>query len=315
MAQKFKYVTYTFFFLLLFSSFGLKKIIINANFNEEIQTRIKATIDVDGLKRNYFMVFPKNYNKEINKKYPVIIVLHGFTRNGSSIEKNSSISQKANEEGFIAIYPDGYTGKSKLAIRSWNAGNCCGFSVKNKVDDVKFISNLIDKVIAENHADKNKIYVTGSSNGAMMSYRIACELSRKVAAIATVSGGMVMGDLPCNASRTVPILHIHSINDKIVPYNGGKGALGKLFPTVMDGINKWQTINKCDTLSKKIEITKGYTKTEWQNSEKKMLIINYLMNDGGHSWPSAKKPHPFIKPSKAINATNIIFNFLKENQL
>src|SRR5215831_5938057 len=112
----------------------------------------------------------------------------------------------ADREGFLAVYPYG-TGVMKAKLLTWNAGPCCGYAQKNKIDDVAFVAALLDDLAARVDYDRARVYATGHSNGAMMAYRLAQDLSDRIAAIAPVGGALVTDTI--RAKRAMPILHIH----------------------------------------------------------------------------------------------------------
>src|SRR3989344_9520993 len=128
------------------------------------------SLKIDNLEREYKVHLPKGYRG--GNKYPLVIVLHGLSDNPTLVELNYGMSKKADREKFIALYPKG-TGKSP----SWNAQFCCGEAQKNNVDDVKFIDSLVKTAILDFAVDKNRIFVVGFSNGGMIAYRLAAELS------------------------------------------------------------------------------------------------------------------------------------------
>jgi len=119
----------------------------------------------------------------------------------------------AAREQFVVAYPDGIG-------RGWNDGRS---GVNGDADDVAFIAGLIDELAAEHAIDRSRVYVTGASNGGMMSYRVGCELSDRVAAIAPVIANLPT-ELPCAPQKPLSVLAINGTADPLVPYNGGQIA-------------------------------------------------------------------------------------------
>ena len=183
--------------------------------------RITESITVDNRERTFLVNLPPNYYEE--PEFSLVIGLHGGGGSGKQFEESTGLTEKANSAKFIVVYPDGVKGTGLLEARTWNAGGCCDYASEQNIDDVKFISTLIDKLLSKYKINFRRVYATGHSNGGMLSYRLACELSNKIAAIAPNASTMVVKD-PCNASRAVPILHMHSVLDKNVPYEGGTGS-------------------------------------------------------------------------------------------
>jgi polyhydroxybutyrate depolymerase len=226
-------------------------------------------------------------------------------------ESDYKFSDKANSCGFIAVYPEGVQSNGPLRLRTWNAGTCCDHAMENNVDDIKFISEVIDFMIITYHADPARVYVTGMSNGGMMAYRLACELPQKIAAIAVVSGTMLVKEA-CSPARAMPVLHIHSTLDTKVPPAGGTGLAGYHYPAVDSALDVWHSINSCNEEPLR-EQKNGYTLTRWTACRDDAAIEYYLTDDGGHAWPgSAKTRARADNPSVAINANELILNFFKK---
>lgn len=275
--------------------------------------REEGSLTIDGLNRTYLLNLPPNYNE--SSDFALVLALHGGGGSAAQVEKNYFLTDKANQEKFAILYPEGVQSDGILRARTWNAGTCCDYAVEKQIDDVKFISTLIDEILKKYpKLNRKKVYATGMSNGAMMSYRLACELSNKIAAIAPVAGAMVTNQ-PCVASRPVPILHIHSKLDTKVPYNGGRSTFGFTIPPVEQGINTWLKNNSCNATTKTVMDYTLYTHTKWTNCSNSSIEI-YLTKDGGHSWPRGEKVRSAADEiSEAINANDVIWDFFKRYQL
>ena len=188
-------------------------------------TTVEHELVVDGKNRTYLVYKPDLAKPD--ESYPLMIVLHGGLGNAAAIQRTVAMNTIADKVPFIVAYPNG-TGP-KFAFnprmknrRTWNAGRCCGPAVRLHVDDVGFISKMIDAIHKKYGINKRKVYVIGFSNGAMMAYRLACEIPESIAAIVAVSGTLSLES--CANAGKVPVLHIHGERDKHVPYNGGVGA-------------------------------------------------------------------------------------------
>jgi len=176
------------------------------------------TLEYEGLKRVYVVHVPEEYDN--NSKTPLVIAFHGGGGNARSSPGYFGLNLKSDREGFIVVYPEG-TGKQILGKTSavWNAGRCCGSAMQGNVDDVGFIEAMIDKIKSDFNIDEKRVYATGMSNGAQMVYRLACELSDKIAAVAP-SGSQGTFD-NCHPERPVPVLHIQGKADPCSLYDGG----------------------------------------------------------------------------------------------
>lgn len=275
--------------------------------------RFYQSIQVDGVKRTYLINLPPNYY--LRNNFSLVIALHGGGGDAYQFEKSSLLTEKANNEKFIVVYPEGKFRNKLLPIRTWNAGSCCAYSVEANVDDVKFISVLIDTLIHSYKINSRKVYATGHSNGGMMCYRLACELSEKIAAIAPNSSTMVV-TVPCNPLRAMPILHMHSILDENVPYDGGVVLrTGSPSPALDSVFGVWSTINNC-TQKDTLRNDSLYREVVWSNANNTVAINYYLTMDGGHSWPGGKSGSSIgDQPSKVINANDLLWEFFKQYQL
>ena len=272
--------------------------------------RFNETITVDGLVRNYTLNLPPGYYD--SSGFSLVIAMHGGGGSPSQFESTSFLTDKSKASGFIVVYPEG-TG----VIKTWNAGTCCGSAVTNQINDVKFISQLIDKLIAAYKINPKKVYATGHSNGGMMCYRLACELSNKIAAIAANSSTMVLTSA-CNPARAMPVLHMHSKLDQHVVYTGGlgDGVSGVYCPPLDSVLNVFSLKNSCANPSKVIFSNNLYTFKKWSSCTNNVSIQYYLTNDGGHGWPGGLPGGPNSDtPSTAINANDLLWDFFQQYQL
>jgi len=282
----------------------------------DYEYRFPSTMVVDGRTRSYVVVLPPKYY-ESSDYFSLVIALHGGGGSGTQFETSTGLTVKANAAKFVVVYPDGVPNTSLLKARTWNAGGCCDYAVDNNINDVKFISELIDKLVATYNINPKKVYATGHSNGGMLSYRLACELSNKIAAIAPNASTMVITQ-PCAASRPVSVLHMHSILDNNVPYKGGVGSgFSNHYNPPIDSVLKgWQLKNQCAQPARVITDNSNYTFTKWYDCLNNVNIYYYLMKDGGHSWPGGL-PGSLVgdTPSTVINANDLLWEFFQQHQL
>lgn len=271
------------------------------------------SLQVDAYLRSYLVNLPPNYNDSNN--FSLVMALHGTGGSASQMETDYKLTSKSNNARFIVVYPEGVRSDGFLGIRTWNAGNCCDFAMERSIDDVKYIKLLIQKLTALYKIDPKKIYVTGMSNGAMMSYRLGCELSQQIAAIAPVSGTLITAQ-PCTPARQMPVLHIHSAIDTKVPYAGGYGLANYYFPPVDSGLHVWAGLNGCNSTPTVVTDAALYTQTEYANCANNTSIQLYLTKDGGHAWPGGLPARAAAdEPSKAFDATDLIWDFFQKHEL
>lgn len=199
----------------LFTSLLLLTSCLNGDTSD---TNYAGLIIFSRLERTYLIHIPPSYDK--TKPIPLLIVLHGGGGTGKNMVKltQGGFDKLSDKEGFVVVYPNGIE-------KHWNDGRSgeeTGYRVhKENLDDVGFISTLIDYLIKELNIDPKRVYVTGMSNGAIMSYRLACELTEKIAAIAPVTGNMPQNIYPsCSPLRPISVLAINNVNDPLMPWAG-----------------------------------------------------------------------------------------------
>ncbi len=257
---------------------------------------------------------------EASESRPLLIALHGGAGNGRSMARLTSLNEKADQNGFIVIYPNGSGRIDRFA--SWNAGECCGYAVKKSMDDVAFIDDIITYAIKNLHADAKRIYLTGISNGAMMAFRIAAEIPERIAAIATVAGTMVIS--PGNIKAAVPLIHFHGTDDTYVPYQGGTGkhtVSGMDYMPVEQTIQTWLQAHRISAVA---EITvmpdlkrdgTHVIRHVYKNNAGIAKVELYKIEGGGHTWPGKQiKLKRFGKSSLDISANDLMWAFFQKHQ-
>lgn len=243
------------------------------------------SIEHDGLERTYSVHVPASYNKKT--PLPVVLVLHGGYGNAKYAEKQTWMSKTADKHGFIIIYPEAligsYNPEAKLKYQHWNGGPRVDPKKSQNVDDVGFISAMLDKLERDFSVDSKRIYVAGISNGGTMAYRLACQLSDRIAAIAPVATNQL--SIKCNPNRPVSIIHIHGEQDIFVPFKGGIGPkLPDNWKPVDTTISKWAKRNACQ---RKMETEKsGHAAcTTYTSCEDDSEVTLCIVRKHGHTWP------------------------------
>src|SRR5262249_9332828 len=181
------------------------------------------------------------------KSAPLILSFHGAGANPKGWATLSKFNEQGGPLGFVIAYPAGYKG-------FWHAGDdCCGPPLNENIDDVAFVRAVIDDVAAIIKVDPDRIFAAGFSNGGRMAYRLACELSDRIAAIAVA--GSSLGMLDCHPKRPVPLLAFHGTADTFSPYLGGTGTATP-FRIEQVGAPKtaqrWAELNGCQTANTKV---------------------------------------------------------------
>jgi polyhydroxybutyrate depolymerase len=183
------------------------------------QQDTKVTVDVRGQNRTAWLHVPSNFDH--SQEYPLVVGYHGGAGNARGYIEQSQLFVKGERAGFIVVCPEGTPVPGVGDRQVWNSGAEYAASSRN-ADDVQFTVELIDRISSIYPVDSTRIYATGFSNGAQMTYRLAAELSDRIAAIAAMSGGRAAGAR--RPARPVPILHIHGMADTVYPLEGGLGS-------------------------------------------------------------------------------------------
>jgi polyhydroxybutyrate depolymerase len=275
------------------------------------------SLTVGGLNRTYLVHVPEGYDR--NTPTPVVLALHGATMNGQMMAWFSGLNRKADEAGFIVVYPNG-TGR--FSSFTWNGGNCGSSHVQNKVDDVAFINALLDDLQRSYQVDTRRIYATGMSNGAVMTYRLASELSNRIAAIAPVAGSM--GTEISQPNRPVSVLHFHGTLDEYVPFLGGKGkksVTGTPYWPVDHSIQAWVKSNGCDETPKIELVSKSgdeltVTRKTYAAGNDGSEVALVVIEGGGHTWPRMRSPATTLgKSALNISGNDLMWEFFQKHSM
>ncbi|MBI4026017.1 MAG: hypothetical protein HY360_13610 [Verrucomicrobia bacterium] len=275
------------------------------------------SIVVDGRTRTFLVHIPPSHADA--KAFPLVLAFHGGGVNAETMIRFSGLNEKADEAGFMVVYPNG-TGRLEK-ILTWNAGNCCGYAMNQKVDDVRFVRELLDDLGKAVQFDPNRVYATGISNGGMMAYRLASELSDRIAAIAPVSGPM--GTEGCNPKRPVSVIHFHGTDDDFAPFQGGRGkkSLQSIcFFSVEHSMRAWVKANGCPEAPARIDkldtVEDGMTttRTTYGPGKEGTEVVLITIEGGGHTWPGRDPRLPLLgKSTKDISANDLMWEFFKKH--
>jgi polyhydroxybutyrate depolymerase len=247
--------------------------------------RIDASLQVDGSTRTYHLYVPRSLP---DRAVPLLVALHGGLGSGSQFEQNTDFDGLAEANGFIVVYPDGTPtgyGPGRLV---WNAGGCCGRAEasRNDVDDVAFVSALIGHLESTYRIDPHRVFVTGHSNGALLAFALACQLSTTVDAIAVQAGALM--EPSCHPAAPVSVMEIHGTEDQNIPINGGKGTRGVsgvTFPPPVVALETLATADGCRSPVVTGDAANRAVTIETWGSCKRMTSVEWVKVTGAnHAW-------------------------------
>lgn len=266
----------------------------------------KYALDFEGTKTEYILHLPPSYDK--TKHYPLLVNYHGMNAAAVKHQHYSQMDVVADREGFIVVYPQSYH-------KGWNAG--IGFrSYVNGPDDIGYLNKLLDTLESRYSIDKSRIYTAGVSMGGSFNYRIASEMSNRVAAIASVSGLMSDSTLIyCNPVRSIPVLHFHGTRDHLMKYTGMRQAFG-----AEEVVKLWALKNQCENKPDTIVIpnrVKSDRSTvlliKYTNCANGSQVWFYKIKNGGHTWPGSAKTFKLLGiKNKDIDGSEAIWEFFKQ---
>ncbi|WP_259070666.1 alpha/beta hydrolase family esterase [Mucilaginibacter sp. X4EP1] len=269
--------------------------------------QIEENMMVDSIKRSFLTYIPSITDKDY--KMALIISLHGGFASPKGQFHLADFRPIADKDKFIVICP--------ASKHIWHDGKNNG-----GIDDVKFIDRLITYAINTYHIDPERIYVTGISNGGFMTSRLACQLYKRIAAIAVVAASLDVNE-GYDLVSPMPVIYMHGTKDKIVSYNGGK-MFGRQIYSQKEILQKWIKLDGCNpkpvitNIADTAKDSTSVVKEEYLNPANGIKVVGYTINNGGHTWPGGWQFMPeFIvgKTTKNLNACQVIWDFFKPYKL
>jgi len=256
------------------------------------------SIEHGGRRRSYIVHVPRSTRPSL----PVIVAFHGGGGEADGFKQYAGLDAIADREGVLVVYPNG-SGVLPRRLLTWNAGECCGYAMNQKIDDVGFAIAVLDDLATRTPVDARRTYATGHSNGAMMAHRLGAERADRMAAIAPVAGAY---DLEAFApSRPVAVLHLHSVDDPRAIYTGGTGPpfpgtnVRSSHRPVEAGLERWRRNNGCSAQTRIVETRKGTAATggvnqtatllAWEGCQAGGQVSHWKLTGVGHAWPGNRR--------------------------
>lgn len=275
----------------------------------------KRPLRHDGRDRYYLIHVPPYHNGK--RRLPLVLSIHGGGGNPYNQVDMTGFDSLADRHGFIVVSPAGSSrGHSML---TWNTTIDKHYASKQGFDDVGFLREVVRDASELFRVDRRRIYATGLSQGGMMSYRLACEASDMVAAVAPVAGVPPAG---CRPSRPVSVMHIHGTEDNYVPYNGGVGSAQPAkktktdYVSVEDTLETWLDINGLDDEPSKTG-RRGDARYElFGPGGDGVEFVLWTVKGGGHTWPGGPDMLKRMGPvNRDISASKLAWSFFKKHPM
>jgi len=271
---------------------------------------------VQGLQRTWLLYRPAGLPQ--GRPLPVVYVFHGGGGWAEHLTDGDRYGwlAKADREGFIAVFPSGYSRLPGGRLATWDAGGCCGDARDQGIDDVGFVRAIHTELSQHVLVDAGRVFATGMSNGGMMAHRLACDMADVVVAIAAVAGTDATS--ACKPSRSVSVLHIHARDDDHVLFQGGAGPeafrdASKVmdFVSVPQTMARWTERLHCPIARVTALQAPGVRCEVQQPCDGGTALELCETDEGGHSWPGASGSgrRGRAGPSQALNATDEIWRF------
>ena len=270
----------------------------------------------DGRLRSYLLFVPSTINSM--KPAPLVIALHGGLGSAAQFEGNSGLNDYAESNGFYVVYPNGISAIENQAIlQTWNAGDCCGPAAQKNVNDIAFVESLIKHLQNSLSIDKRRVFVIGHSNGGMLAYKLACELSDEISGIGVQSASLAINQ--CQPTNPVSVVHIHGTSDKNFPIDGGvgSGVAGVPFRSARFAVDTLATSNKCEASpeTSKIKENTDLVIYSWKKCASYVGIRYIIVEGASHAWMGHAAQSNFANsyvgvPYEKLDSTKAILSFL-----
>jgi polyhydroxybutyrate depolymerase len=274
----------------------------------QVRNRNNGFLVSSGERREYLLYVPVTYDR--SRLTPLVISMHGAGGWPTQQMELAGWNHLADSQGFLVVYPSGVEGGGP---RVWRVDQGPGLA-----KDVRFISELIDRLEADYNIDPDRIYANGISNGGGMSFALSCELSNRIAAVGMVAAAQTLPWQWCTDHRPVPAIVFHGTADPMIPYQGGRSPIAfNLFPNVPSWTASWARRNRCGESPIESPVAADVTRLEYTQCADSASVVLYRVEGGGHSWPGGKPLPEWLvgSTSKSIDATSQMWEFFRQHRL
>ena len=249
------------------------------------------TVRIDGQNgRSAILVEPADRTAS-SPKLPLVVILHGLGEDAEGMAKLATWPEAARDVGFVAVFPQGVDD-------SWNAGKCCGSAAEQGVDDVAFLDALVAQMVAEENVDPNAVYLTGFSNGAMMTYLYGCRRPDALAGAASVAGTNFSD---CQPDAPLRFLQVSGSDDPVVPVLGGHSSVPGVpeVPSVEQSILAVARASGCTGQPNGVELA-GVASFQGEGCADGKPVRYDVVRGLGHEYPNLVNSPEYVAVDKIV---------------
>lgn len=273
-----------------------------------------------GRQRFYELRVPASYVANPNQPAPLVLCFHGGGSYPGGVRWESRFDEVAEANGFLVAYPGGTNRRwprNKVAL-FWNDGRKYPDGSENTVDDVGFVGAILDDLRRAGYAfDSQRVYAAGYSNGAQFAYRLAQQMTAKLAAVACVAGQRGPAEIFGNPPLPISVMQFSGWRDVIAPYNGGVPAIADTeFVTdlqpAQDCARQWAEFNGCGAGT---TTAVGQATKTVATSQAGTEVVFWTLKDGGHTWPGGNAESWLLGPvNHDVDAAAEMWSFFSRHR-
>eukprot|EP00004_Rigifila_ramosa_P009028 TRINITY_DN20483_c0_g1_i1.p1 TRINITY_DN20483_c0_g1~~TRINITY_DN20483_c0_g1_i1.p1 ORF type:complete len:303 (+),score=45.43 TRINITY_DN20483_c0_g1_i1:3-911(+) len=261
----------------------------------------------DGVTRTFLVFVPSRPSGSM----PLVMMFHGGYGTAEHMSDNYGMSAVGEREGFAVVYAQGLG-----RIATWNAGGCCGYAVREQVDDVGFSLALIDHLAGNIGVNRSRVYAAGHSNGGLLAYRLGCEQGGVFAGVGPVAASLEVEPGLCGGGRVVPVVHVHGTQDLNIPWEGGPGCGTNedySYRGPARSVEAWRQLAGCSSNSSVVLRQGNGECAEYLGCAAGSSVVLCRIEGGGHSWPGSEPPRSECdgsgEHSTSFNASQVLWDF------
>lgn len=237
-------------------------------------------------------------------RWTLVLAFHGVGSNAKQMAWISNFSELADRERFLVVYPQGLG-----VVPSWNTA-IIGTAKRSTADDVAFVKAMLAKLHGIFAIDPSRVYAAGFSNGGLLSHKLACEMSRTIAAIGVVAG--INAEDECLPERPVPVIAFHGLRDPVVIYSGAE-EIG--VPSVLTTMKDWAVRDACAGEPELLDESGEVRCEQWPGCRAGSQVVLCAVRDGHHTWPGGKNPSYMGHTTRDVDASSRMWAFFQKHPL